>query len=70
MIDNKSAPGAWERELVMRPKRNDRELWGKRNGELHVLARLLVTALREANPEHPLVWEAEKILADVPQERR
>ena len=44
-------------------------LYAERNGELHVLARLLLDKYRALAPDDPFVYEADSILCDVPQLR-
>jgi len=44
-------------------------LYAKRNGELHVLLRLMHNALKAADPDNPLLVQAEEILCDVPNQR-
>ena len=53
-------------------KLNDKELvdlWASRNTDLHLLARKLLEKLRIATPDDPFLYEAEGILADVPNIR-
>ena len=69
MVDNKSEPGAWQRELDQRPKMTV-ALWATRNGELHVLCRRLMDKYRAVCPDDPDIWEMERQLCDIPQERR
>lgn len=48
---------------------NQVRLYAERNGQLHALLRQMHDALREANPEHPLLLRAEEILCDVPNQK-
>ena len=68
-IDSSSEPGAWQRELDARP-RVEVAKWAMRNGELHKTCRKLLDAYRAVCPDDPFIWEVERVLADVPQERR
>lgn len=51
---------------------NDKDVarWAERNGELHMACRKLLDAYRAVCPDDPFIWEVERVLADIPQERR